>query len=190
VIVAAHDMSRDRRASALIQRSHSDESASQLHDVRPLLSASRASPKTQSDRLRAAVHEAAHACANDYYGYSLISIAIDGCGQSGTGLTKIPRNLYRAPQHVAVIALAGPVAEALHAGVPIDTLWTDVGAADLAMAERALARLPAGRIEADINYAIGAAHAVAYDRRHQIERVARQLVDRGRLGYDDFRALL
>lgn len=154
------------------------------------LFASHGSSKTQSDRLRAAVHEAAHACVNEYYGYSLLSIAIDGCGQSLTGLTRIPPGLHRAPQHVAVIALAGPVAEAMHAAVPVDTLWTDVGSVDLAMAERSLSRLPAGRIEADINYAIGAAHAVVHDRRHVIERVAHRLMRCGQMGYDEFVALL
>jgi hypothetical protein len=122
-------------------------------------------------------HEAGHAAAYLYFGYAFDHAEIYEDG----GRVAVSRAGRRPdPLTYAVIALAGPVAEARYASVSVTELLRGVSRIDHQHAQDALARLDPVPEFAEI---VGGAIGLVVTEWPRVGRIARELVSRGRLDY-------
>jgi hypothetical protein len=94
-----------------------------------------------------------------------------------------------SPRMCAFIALAGPTAEAIFVGVPVDELLLEDGVCrvDLEMARRHLAEMEDP--EERLRRVIAATDRIVRERWSLIERIASALVERGRLDAGELETL-
>jgi hypothetical protein len=127
---------------------------------------------------RAAFHEGGHVTAFHHLGWP---VAYAEIREDGTGVVHGLDRLD-CPRSCAFISLAGPVAEAIFVGVPVDELLLEDGVCrrDLEMARRHLAEV-VGNPEERLRRVIAATERIVRERWPLIERLAEALLVWGRL---------